>query len=429
MKIERDISLDAMRGIAALVVFGSHSVLAFYPEFSGYLGSASVEDTARSRFWYAAVNGQGAVAFFFVLSGFVLSRPYLLTGEKSILVRGVIKRWPRLAGPVLVTVVASWALFESGAYFYEPAAALSHSSWFAHFAGAYSGDAFEPTLASAALQGAVLTFLRGDYTYDSSLWTMGYEFYGSLMVFALAFLLVRAPAFSARIGVLAAAALYCHVAKPALAPFVVGVALAAFLPLQGFRAPAVLAAAAVVLALLMCGYTPGAAGLLRRRDGRLPLGAADPLCLCARRGDVDRGGGRLARHEGVSVAPLGVRLRRAVVPVLSRARPVAVLAGRVHSDRDRFEGGRHRGVAGLLARRRLASRQVQSMVGRSPERGRSRAALGRQKEPAPTRLSYRFVVLTGARLARPAFDALAKAARRAASRPSAAQRLSSSASS
>lgn len=260
MKIERDISLDAMRGIAALVVFGSHSVLAFYPEFSGYLGSASVEDTARSRFWYAAVNGQGAVAFFFVLSGFVLSRPYLLTGEKSILVRGVIKRWPRLAGPVLVTVVASWALFESGAYFYEPAAALSHSSWFAHFAGAYSGDAFEPTLASAALQGAVLTFLRGDYTYDSSLWTMGYEFYGSLMVFALAFLLVRAPAFSARIGVLAAAALYCHVAKPALAPFVVGVALAAFLPLQGFRAPAVLAAAAVVLALLMCGYTPGAAG-------------------------------------------------------------------------------------------------------------------------------------------------------------------------
>ena len=83
MKIERDISLDAMRGIAALVVFGSHSVLAFYPEFSGYLGSASVEDTARSRFWYAAVNGQGAVAFFFVLSGFVLSRPYLLTGRKE----------------------------------------------------------------------------------------------------------------------------------------------------------------------------------------------------------------------------------------------------------------------------------------------------------------------------------------------------------
>jgi len=260
MKIERDASLDAMRGIAALAVFGWHCMLAFYPEYSGFLGSAELEDTARSRFWFAAVNGPGAVAFFFVLSGFVLSRPYLLTGERSILVRGLIKRWPRLAGPVFLTVLASWLLFETGAYFFGPAAALTHSSWLAHFAGAYPGEAFEPALASAASQGAFLTFLRGDFTYDSSLWTMGYEFYGSLMVYALAFLLVQAPARSARIGALVAAAAFCHLSQPTLAPFVVGVALAAFLPRQGLRAPAGLAAIAVVLALLMCGYTPGAAG-------------------------------------------------------------------------------------------------------------------------------------------------------------------------
>ncbi len=260
MKIERDISLDAMRGIAALAVFGWHGLLAFYPEFSGYLGSTSVEDSVRSRFWFAALNGPGAVAFFFVLSGFVLSRPYVLTGEKSILVRGLIKRWPRLAGPVLATVLASWLLFKAGAYFYQPAAALTHSSWFAHFGGAYAGQAFEPTLVSAALQGAFLTFLRGDYTYDSSLWTMVYEFYGSLMVYALGFLIVQGTTTGARIVVIAAAALACHLSTPILAPFVVGVALAAFLPRQGFRAPAGLAAAAVVLALLMCGYTPGAGG-------------------------------------------------------------------------------------------------------------------------------------------------------------------------
>ena len=260
MRMERNVSLDAMRGIAALAVFGWHCLLAFYPEFSGFLGSTGVEDSARSRFWFAAVNGAGAVAFFFVLSGFVLSRAYLLTGERSILVRGLIKRWPRLAGPVLVTVLASWLLFKTGAYFHQPAAALSHSSWFAHFAGAYAGEPFEPTLASAALQGAVLTFLRGDYTYDSSLWTMGYEFYGSLMVYALGFLLVQGTSNGVRIVVIAAAALACHLSSPALAPFVVGFALAAFLPREGFRAPAGLAAAAVVLALLMCGYTPGAGG-------------------------------------------------------------------------------------------------------------------------------------------------------------------------
>ena len=74
MKIERDITLDAMRGIAALVVFAWHCVLAFYPEFSGYLGATGVADSARSRFWFAMINGPGAVAFFYVLSGFVLSR-------------------------------------------------------------------------------------------------------------------------------------------------------------------------------------------------------------------------------------------------------------------------------------------------------------------------------------------------------------------
>src|SRR5208282_2227056 len=61
-------------------------------------------------------------------------------------------------------------------------------------------------------------------------------------------------------GALVAAAAFCHLSQPTLAPFVVGVALAAFLPRQGLRAPAGLAAIAVVLALLMCGYTPGAAG-------------------------------------------------------------------------------------------------------------------------------------------------------------------------
>jgi peptidoglycan/LPS O-acetylase OafA/YrhL len=260
MKNDRDVSLDAMRGIAALVVFGWHCTLAFYPDFTGYLGSANVEDSARSRFWFAAINGSSAVAFFFVLSGFVLSRPYLLSGERSILVRGVLKRWPRLAGPVFVTVMASWLLFKINAYSYQPAAALTHSSWLAHFGGGYGAGSFEPTFASAAAQGAVLTFLRGDYGYDSSLWTMSYEFYGSLMVYALAFLLVQGTTTGARLAVLTGAALTCQLSNPLLAPFVVGVALAAFLPRRGFRAPAIIALPAVILALLMCGYTRGAGG-------------------------------------------------------------------------------------------------------------------------------------------------------------------------
>ncbi len=260
VKIERDVSLDAMRGIAALVVFAWHCVLAFYPEFSGYLGSTGVEDSARSRFWFAMINGPGAVAFFYVLSGFVLSRAFLSTGDKGILVRGLLKRWPRLAGPALVAVVASWLLFKTGAYFYQPAAAISHSSWLAHFAGASTDEPFEPTLASAVLQGAFLTFVRGDCTYDGSLWTMAQEFYGSVIVYMVCFLLSYCTTASSRIVALAGAALACHVSAPSLTPFVAGVALAACLPRRAFPIPASAAAAAVVLAFLMNGYTRGAGG-------------------------------------------------------------------------------------------------------------------------------------------------------------------------
>ncbi len=99
MANERDVSLDAMRGVAALAVFGWHAMLGFYPLSSGYLGATPIADSARSQFWFVAVHGAGAVAFFFVLSGFVLTRLALTTGRTDMLARGLIKRWPRLAGP------------------------------------------------------------------------------------------------------------------------------------------------------------------------------------------------------------------------------------------------------------------------------------------------------------------------------------------
>ncbi len=260
MSNERDVSLDAMRGIAALAVLGWHSMLAFYPLSSGYLGATPIAESARSQFWFVAVHGAGAVAFLFVLSGFVLTRLSLTSGRTDILVRGLIKRWPRLAGPALIAVLGSWLLFAVGGYYYAPAAALSGSSWFARFGGALTDASFQPSLVGAFMQGAVLTFLRGDSTYDSSLWTMAYEFYGSLMVYALAFLLATRPALRTRLIVIGGAAVACGAANPALIPFVAGFALAALLPQEGLRVPGPAGVVATALALLGCGYTQGALG-------------------------------------------------------------------------------------------------------------------------------------------------------------------------
>ena len=134
------------------------------------------------------VNGPAAVTFFFVLSGFVLTRRYFKTGDVTIIARSAVKRWPRLAGPVLLTVLASWALFAAGLYCFQNAAGIIGSPWLEKFAFAYDTP-FIPSFRDALEQGAFFTLFRGDCYYDSSLWTMRYELIGSFMAFGLALLL------------------------------------------------------------------------------------------------------------------------------------------------------------------------------------------------------------------------------------------------
>jgi Predicted acyltransferases len=62
--------LDAMRGLAAVIVLGNHFRNMFYP-------SATFSSGWQSVFLYPFVSGHESVMFFFILSGFVLSLPFL----------------------------------------------------------------------------------------------------------------------------------------------------------------------------------------------------------------------------------------------------------------------------------------------------------------------------------------------------------------
>lgn len=62
--------LDAMRGLAAVVVLGNHFRNMFYP-------AATFNSGWQAVFLYPFVSGHESVMFFFILSGFVLSLPFL----------------------------------------------------------------------------------------------------------------------------------------------------------------------------------------------------------------------------------------------------------------------------------------------------------------------------------------------------------------
>ncbi len=215
-----------MRGVAALVVVFWHLLLGFAPGLPGVLPGFPANVSWIGRPWYGFVNGGAAVGFFFVLSGFVLTRRSLQTDDADSLARGAIKRWPRLAGTVGIACLVSWALFPLGLYRFQQAGALSGSPWLAGFAYSPEGAALVPSAWRALLEGVAGTFFTGSTSYNSSLWTMRTEFTGSLVAFGIALALLRLRGRALPAVLLGVSWLACFCVDPWLANFPLGVALA-----------------------------------------------------------------------------------------------------------------------------------------------------------------------------------------------------------
>ena len=179
------IGLEAMRGVASVIVLFHHFLLAFFFELHGY-GSGVLDGTPISVLF----NGEGAVVFFFVLSGYVLPRKFYQTQQLRELAISVIKRVPRLAGPVLLSVLFGYVLILFGAYSCQTVGPLTSSPWLTACANSDILTGRIPSgILSAIWQGGVRTFLNGEHGYNTNLWSMQPEFYGSLVAYGIAPLL------------------------------------------------------------------------------------------------------------------------------------------------------------------------------------------------------------------------------------------------
>jgi peptidoglycan/LPS O-acetylase OafA/YrhL len=251
----KDIPLEAIRGVAAISVVLWHSMLGFFPEKSGFFPQFPVSESFVGAPGFGLVYGTPAITLFFVLSGYVLTRRYFETQDGGLILRGILKRWPRLAGPVLIVVMASYALFTLHGYSHLAAAQITKSPWLAHFANV-SDTPFTPGFFDALNQGVFATFFRGDSYYDSSLWTMRYEFGGSFLAFgaALALGLFRGVSKYVAASALGVLLIFLNANGAAYSPFVIGVGLAYFLPLRA-KWPPLAAHGAIALAIYLFGFS------------------------------------------------------------------------------------------------------------------------------------------------------------------------------
>ena len=253
MKTNRLLPLEAMRGVAAIIVTFYHFSEAFaHQAFPLLLGTPA----------FLVINGDAAVAFFFVLSGAVNCRPLFRDSSPWSLFRSLLRRWPRLMLPALLATLFSWALFAFDLYHFQEAAAITGSGWLARMANGVE-PGFQSSLPDALYQGTIGCFISGKSNYVPPLWTMHYELMGSLLVMVVAFVLARSRLWvGLALGVAAALAAAILITPFYLPVFVAG-ALVSFVLLRrgdeshligGWTMPALLVP---VIYLLSFAYPTG----------------------------------------------------------------------------------------------------------------------------------------------------------------------------
>ncbi|MGQ0683061.1 acyltransferase family protein [Bradyrhizobium sp.] len=248
------IELEALRGIAASIVLLHHFLLVVAPRLHGRNFPDDPIALVRTPL-FALVNGTAAVSIFFVLSGFVLTLRAMERQDWRQLVAGAAKRWPRLVPLVVTTNILSAVFVLLGLY--------QDRTWF-------GTGVFDPDLSvvrSALIDGLFTTFFHGSARFNTVLWTMHYELFGSFAAYATALILIFQRSFALAMPtgtiVLVLTAAYTGDGGVYYATMVSGVLIAriymerdtvavALAFMHPWRAPIVLVTAA--LAIVLCGY-------------------------------------------------------------------------------------------------------------------------------------------------------------------------------
>lgn len=176
--------IEGYKGFACFCVMMSHFIAAFcnvwitaLPErtHNGSKFELLIGKTPLNLIY----NGNFGVRVFFITSGFVLSYAFFRNGNENYLKRGAVKRYFRLILPVVLVNVIAYLLMKLGLTYHQEAAMISKSyDWLVVF------NDFEPSFSGMLKEAFIGNFFANTATYVSPLWTMTYEMYGTLLVYA-----------------------------------------------------------------------------------------------------------------------------------------------------------------------------------------------------------------------------------------------------
>ncbi|KAB0880248.1 acyltransferase family protein [Cronobacter muytjensii] len=168
MKGEKLNYLEGLRGLSCMVVIFDHCVNEFMPSFR-HMGSHGLTGWIKDIIAMSPLNiiysGLTPVFIFFVLSGYVLSCKFHETGNVKYAFSGAIKRYFRLTGPVVGSMLFLYIIY-----------------WVCF---AFNDSKTPMSIIDVLDESFIKVFFIGGSLHNGPLWTMKTELIGSLLVFAL----------------------------------------------------------------------------------------------------------------------------------------------------------------------------------------------------------------------------------------------------
>lgn len=164
--------IDGLRGWASLSVVVFHML----QETMGILHPGIVSPWLR-----IFMDGPVAVYVFFLLSGDALSTAYVSKQNLRTLDGIIAKRYFRLSIPILLAVLPTYFIMKMGWVYSRPAGNLVHmADWLGTFLQFSPSLKFAVTYSLAGVYG----WCAAPYNWNTFLWTMPVEMYGSFLVFS-----------------------------------------------------------------------------------------------------------------------------------------------------------------------------------------------------------------------------------------------------
>lgn len=162
----------------AVLIFHLNIFMSIVLPYEGWQGIPRI-------FQSRLTNGNFAVCIFFVLSGYVLVRPFVRSGDLASAGEAALRRYFRLTPVALASVLLSYLAWQTIGF--STKAMAYYGPGFGWMAETYQ---FTPSLTGAIYNGLIGIY-AGDNAYNGPLWTIGIELWGSIFLFGYAALFIK----------------------------------------------------------------------------------------------------------------------------------------------------------------------------------------------------------------------------------------------